>query len=46
MPSDELTGVLAAAGHRVLESPHRSGEVGRDESVVLDPDRNRLKPTV
>ena len=43
---DELTGVLAAAGHRVLEPPHRSGELGRYESVVLDPDGNRLKLTV
>jgi lactoylglutathione lyase len=43
---DELTGVLAAAGHRVLEPPHRTGELGRYESVVLDPDGNRLKLTV
>jgi lactoylglutathione lyase len=43
---DELTRVLAAAGHRVLEPPHRSGELGRYESVVLDPDGNRLKLTV
>ena len=43
---DELTGVLAAAGHRVLELPHRTGELGRYESVVLDPDGNRLKLTV
>jgi predicted enzyme related to lactoylglutathione lyase len=40
---DELTGVLAAAGHRVLEPPQRAGERGRYESVVLDPDGNRLK---
>jgi len=40
---DELTGSLAAAGHRVLEPPHRSSELGRYESVVLDPDGNRLK---
>jgi lactoylglutathione lyase len=43
---DELTGVLAAAGHRVLEPPQRAGERGRYESVVLDPDGNRLKLTV
>jgi len=42
---DELTGVLAAGGHRVLEPPRR-GELGRYESVVLDPDGNRLKLTV
>jgi lactoylglutathione lyase len=40
---DELSGVLAAAGHRVLEPPHRTGELGSYESVVLDPDGNRLK---
>ena len=43
---DELTRVLAAAGHRVLEPPHRSGELGRYESVALDPDGNRLKLSV
>ena len=43
---DELTAVLAAAGHRVLEPPHRSGEPGRYESVVLGPDGNRVKLTV
>ena len=43
---DRLTGVLAAAGHRVVEQPHRTGEVGRYESVVLDPDGNPLKLTV
>ncbi len=40
---DELSTVLAAAGHRVLEPPHRMGEPGRYESVVLDPDGNRVK---
>jgi lactoylglutathione lyase len=34
---DELSRVLAAAGHPVLESPHRAGELGRYGSVVLDP---------
>jgi lactoylglutathione lyase len=43
---DELSSVIAAAGHRVLEPPHRAGELGRYESVVLDPDGNRLKLTV
>jgi lactoylglutathione lyase len=43
---DELTRVIAAAGYRVLERPHRAGEVGRYESVVLDPDGNRVKLTV
>jgi catechol 2,3-dioxygenase-like lactoylglutathione lyase family enzyme len=43
---DELARVLAAAGHRVLEQPHRTGELGRYESVVLDPDGNRLKLSV
>jgi lactoylglutathione lyase len=43
---DELTGGLAAAGHPVLEPPHRTGELGRYESVVVDPDGNRLKLTV
>jgi lactoylglutathione lyase len=43
---DELSGLIAAAGHRVLEPPHRAGELGRYESVVLDPDGNRVKLTV
>jgi lactoylglutathione lyase len=43
---DELTDVLAAAGYRVLELPHRTRELARYESVVLDPDGNRLKLTV
>ena len=43
---DELSKVIAAAGHCVLEPPHRNGELGRYESVVLDPDGNRLKLTV
>jgi catechol 2,3-dioxygenase-like lactoylglutathione lyase family enzyme len=40
---DELSRVLSAAGDRVLEQPRRAGELGRYESVVLDPDGNRLK---
>ena len=43
---DELSRVIDAAGYRVLEPPHRTGELGRYESVVLDPDCNRLKLTV
>jgi catechol 2,3-dioxygenase-like lactoylglutathione lyase family enzyme len=43
---DELSRLLGAAGHRVLEPPHRAGELGRYESVVLDPDGNRLKLSV
>jgi lactoylglutathione lyase len=43
---DELTRVIAAAGHRVVERPHRTGELGRYESVVLDPDGNRVILTV
>jgi hypothetical protein len=30
----------------VLEQPHRAAEVGRYESVVLDPDGNRLELSV
>ena len=43
---DELSRLLAAAGHRVLAPPHRRNEHGRYESVVLDPDGNRLNLTV
>jgi hypothetical protein len=43
---DELSGVIAAAGYRVLEPPRRTCEVGCYESVVLDPAGNRLKLTV
>ena len=43
---DELSRALAAEGHRVLEPPHRTDEGGRYESVVLDPDGNRLKLSV
>jgi lactoylglutathione lyase len=43
---DQLTGVVAAAGHRVLEPPQRTGGPGTYESVVLDPDGNCLKLTV
>ena len=37
---------IAAAGYRVLEPPHRVGQLGRYESVVLDPDGNQVKLTV
>jgi catechol 2,3-dioxygenase-like lactoylglutathione lyase family enzyme len=43
---DELTRKLAAAGHRVLEPPDRVGDFGRYESVLLDPDGNRVKLSV
>jgi lactoylglutathione lyase len=43
---DALSNVIAAAGHRVFEPPHRAGELGRYESVVLDPDGNRVMLTV
>ncbi len=43
---DELSRILAAAGHRLLEPPHRSRETGRYESVVLDPDGNRVRLSV
>ena len=43
---DELSRVIAAAGYRVLEPPHRAAELGRYESVVVDPDGNRVKLTV
>jgi lactoylglutathione lyase len=43
---DELSGAIAAAGYRVLELPHRACELGCYESVVLDPDGNRVKLTV
>ena len=43
---DGLSRVIAAAGHPVLEPPHRTGELDRYESVVLDPDGNRIKLTV
>ncbi len=39
---DELTGVLRAAGYTVIEGPRRTGD-GYYESVVLDPDGNRLE---
>jgi lactoylglutathione lyase len=42
---DELTAELAAAGVEVLDGPRRTGD-GYYESVVLDPDGNRVELTV
>ncbi|HSC92741.1 MAG TPA: VOC family protein [Gaiellaceae bacterium] len=42
---DALTAELAREGHRVLDGPRRTGD-GYYESVVLDPDGNRLELTV
>jgi lactoylglutathione lyase len=42
---DELTGVLRQAGFPVVDGPRRTGD-GYYESVVLDPDGNRIELTV
>ena len=42
---DALTGRLAAAGRVVVDGPRRTGD-GYYESVVLDPDGNRIELTV
>ena len=42
---DELTATLGAAGFTVADGPRRTGD-GYYESVVLDPDGNRLELTV
>jgi lactoylglutathione lyase len=42
---DALTTRLRAEGHRVLDGPRRTGD-GYYESVVLDPDSNRIEITV
>ena len=42
---DALTERLRAAGHRVVDGPRRTGD-GYYESVVLDPDGNRIEITV
>lgn len=41
---DDLTGRLQAAGYAVVDGPRRTGD-GYYESVVLDPDGNRLELT-
>jgi lactoylglutathione lyase len=41
---DTLTSELGAAGHAVLDGPRRTGD-GYYESVVLDPDGNRIEIT-
>lgn len=42
---DELTARLRADGYRVLDGPRTTGD-GYYESVVLDPDGNRIEITV
>jgi lactoylglutathione lyase len=41
---NELTEELRKAGHEVLDGPRRTGD-GYYESVVLDPERNRIEIT-
>lgn len=41
---DELTGQLRAGGFSILDGPRRTGD-GYYESVVLDPDGNRIEIT-
>jgi lactoylglutathione lyase len=42
---DALTEQLREAGHIVVDEPHRTGD-GYYESVVMDPDGNRIEITV
>ena len=42
---EALTHALEIAGHRVLDGPRRTGD-GYYESVVLDPEGNRIEITV
>lgn len=42
---DELTDLLRTDGHAILDGPRRTGD-GYYESVVADPDGNRLELTV
>ena len=42
---DELTALLRNAGFAVLDGPRNTGD-GYYESVVLDPDGNRIELTV
>lgn len=41
---DELTRTLERAGYEIVEAPRRTGD-GYYESVVLDPDGNRVELT-
>lgn len=42
---DALTAALAGAGYEVVDGPRRTGD-GYYESVVLDPEKNRIELTV
>ena len=42
---DDLTRRLASDGYEVLDGPRRTGD-GYYESVVLDPERNRIEITI
>ena len=42
---NELTNKLRKAGHEVIDRPRRTGD-GYYESVVLDPENNRIEITV
>jgi lactoylglutathione lyase len=42
---DELTAALRAAGFTIVDGPRRTGD-GYYESVILDPDGNRLELTL
>jgi lactoylglutathione lyase len=42
---DELTGHLKNDGYQILDGPRRTGD-GYYESVVLDPDGNRVEITI
>lgn len=42
---DDLTNVLKKAGHEIIGDPRRTSD-GYYESVVLDPDGNRIEITV
>lgn len=42
---DELTGKIREAGYAVIGEPRRTGD-GYYESVILDPDNNRIEITI
>lgn len=42
---DELTNELRTKGHRVVGEPRRTGD-GYYESVILDPENNRIEITI